>query len=85
MMLINTLVFRSWFTVGWRLGAGRLEQGPGCRLNQLDATYHFIVLLIGSSCFGHYCVHHQELRTVMLITTLVVSFLVCCRLEVKCG
>jgi len=22
--------------------------------NQLDATYYFIVLLIGSTCFGHY-------------------------------
>jgi len=49
--------------------------------NQLDATYYFIVLLIGSTCFGHYYAHHQELATVMLITTLVVSFLVCCRLE----
>ena len=53
--------------------------------NQLDATYYFIVLLIGSTCFGHYYVHHQEFATIMLITTLVVSFLVCCRLEVRCG
>jgi len=41
--------------------------------NQLDATYYFIVLLIGSTCFGHYYAHHQELATKMLITTLVVS------------
>jgi len=53
--------------------------------NQLDATYYFIVLLIGSTCFGHYYAHRQELTTIMLITTLVVSFLVCCRLEVRCG
>jgi len=53
--------------------------------NQLGAIYYFIVLLIGSTCFGHYYAHHQELPTVMLITTLVVSFLVCCRLEVRCG
>jgi len=53
--------------------------------NQLDVTYYFIVLLIGSTCFGHYYVHHQELATVILITTLVVSFLVCCMLEVRCG
>jgi len=53
--------------------------------NQLDATCYFIVLLTGSICFGHYHAHHQELATVMLITTLVVSFLVCCRLEVRCG
>jgi len=39
----------------------------------------------GSTCFGHYFAHHQELTTVMLITTLVVSFLVCCMLEVRCG
>jgi len=34
-----------------------------CRIkNQLDATYYFIVLLIGSTCFGHYYAHHQELH-----------------------
>jgi len=27
--------------------------------NQLDATYYFIVLFTGSTCFGHYYVHHQ--------------------------
>jgi len=42
--------------------------------NQLDATYYFIVLLIGSTCFRHYCAHRQELVTIMLITTLVISF-----------
>ena len=30
--------------------------------NQLDATYYFIALLIGSTCFGHYYAHHQEFR-----------------------
>jgi len=49
--------------------------------NQLDATYYFIVLLIESTCFGHYYAHHQELATMMLITTLAVSFLVCCSLH----
>jgi len=29
---------------------------------------------MGSICFGHYYVHHQELATIVLITTLVVSF-----------
>jgi len=53
--------------------------------NQPDATCYFIVLLIGSTCFGYYYVHHQKLAIMMLITTLVVSFLVCCRLEVRCG
>jgi len=42
--------------------------------NQLDATYYFTVLLIGPTCFGHYYTHHQEFATIMLITTLVVSF-----------
>jgi len=31
--------------------------------NQLDATYSFIVLLIGLTCFGHYYADHQELTT----------------------
>ena len=30
---------------------------------------NFIVLLIGSTCFGHYYAHHQELATIMLITS----------------
>jgi len=64
------LGFNSWYKYNfeWRIK------------NQLDATYYFIVLLIGSTCFGHYYAHHQELVTMVLITTLVVSFLVCCRL-----
>ena len=53
--------------------------------NQLDVTYYFIVLFIGSIRFGHYYAHHQELTTKMFITTLVVSFLGCCRLEVRCS
>ena len=68
--------------------------------SQLDATYYVIVHLIGSTCFGHYYAHHQELATIMLITTLVVSFfkdgggdvsvklwflLVYVRCEVVCG
>ena len=59
----------------------------------------FTVLLIGSTCFEHYYTHHQELATIMLITTLVVSFckdgggsvsvklcflVVCVRCEVLC-
>ena len=50
----------------------------------MDDVYYFIVLLIGSTCFGHYYAYHQELTTIMLITKLVVSFLGCCRLEVRC-
>ena len=33
--------------------------------NQLDATYYFIILLIGSTCFRHYYAHHQELTIIM--------------------
>ena len=58
-------------TVNWRIK------------NQLDATWYFIVLLIGSTCFKHYYAHHQELAT--MFTTLAVSFLVCCMLEVMCS
>ena len=39
--------------------------------NEQDAIFYFIVLLIGSTCFGHYYAHDQELTTIMLITTLV--------------
>ena len=66
---------------------------------KLDATYYFIVLLIGSTCIGHYYAHHQKLATIMFIATLVVSFckdgggsdkvklwflVVCVRCEVLC-
>ena len=34
--------------------------------NQLDATWYFIVFLIGSTCFEHYYANHQELVTMML-------------------
>ena len=54
------------------------KDGRRIKRNQPDATYYFIVLLIGSTCFKHYYAHHQELATMMLITTLVFSFLVWC-------
>jgi len=54
-------------------------------INQLDVTWYFIALLVGSTCFKRYYAHHQEFATMMLITTLVVSFLVCCMLKVRCG
>ena len=31
---------------------------------KLDATYYFIMLMLGSTCFGHHYVHHQELTTI---------------------
>ena len=86
MMLITTLVVL--FLVCRRLEVRCSYAGVVSGLQakaQLDGTYYFIVLLIGSTCFGHYYAHHQELVTIMLITILVVSFLVCCRLEVRCG
>ena len=36
---------------------------------QLDATYYFIMLMLGSTCFGHHYAHHQELTTIALVTT----------------
>ena len=44
--------------------------------NQLYVICYFIVLLIDSTCFGHYYANHQELATMVLITTLVVSLLI---------
>ena len=37
--------------------------------------------MIGSTCFGHYYAHHQELTTTVLITTWAVRFLGCCWLQ----
>ena len=34
--------------------------------DQLDVTCYFISLLMHSTCFGHYYIHHQELATVLL-------------------
>jgi len=36
---------------------------------QLDITYYFIVLMLGSTCIGHHYAHHQELTTIALVTT----------------
>jgi len=30
---------------------------------QIDATYYFIMLMLGSTCFGHHYAHHQDLTT----------------------
>jgi hypothetical protein len=35
--------------------------------NQLDATDWFIVLIICSSCFGHFYAHHLELETICVL------------------
>jgi len=51
---------------------------------QLDATYCFIMLMLGSTCFEHYYAHHQELTAIALVTTQIVWFWSCCWLEVKC-
>ena len=48
--------------------------------NQLDANYCFIILMIGSTRFVHCYAHHQELTTIVLITTWAVRC--CCWLEV---
>ena len=34
------------------------------KTNQLDVTESFIALMIYSTCFGHFYVHHQELETI---------------------
>ena len=35
--------------------------------NQLDATEWFITLIICSTCFGHFYVHHQDLETTCVL------------------
>ena len=40
--------------------------------------------MTGSICFGHCYAHHQELTTIVLITTWAVRFLGCCWLDVRC-
>ena len=35
--------------------------------NQLDDTECFIGLKIGSTCFGHFYAHHQELQTICVL------------------
>jgi len=42
--------------------------------NELHATYSFIIFIICSTCFGHFYAHHQELTTIVLITTWAVRF-----------
>jgi hypothetical protein len=37
--------------------------------NQLDATQWLIELVICCTCFGHLYAHHQELETILLVTT----------------
>jgi hypothetical protein len=36
-------------------------------INQLDAIEWFIALIICSTCFGHFYVHHQELETICVL------------------
>jgi len=48
-----------------------------CDTRRIRNELNCIVLIIGSTRFGHYYAHHQELATMMLINTLVVSFFVC--------
>ena len=31
---------------------------------QIDVTYYFIMLMLGSICFGHHYAHRQELTTI---------------------
>jgi len=35
--------------------------------NQLDVTECFIALMIGSTCFGHFNAHHQELENICVV------------------
>ena len=53
---------------------------------QLDATDVFIADLIAcSTCFGHHCAHHQELKSIMQWLPPVVFRAVVFKLLVWCG
>ena len=53
---------------------------------QLDATEVFIAGLIArSTCFGHHCVHHQELKGIIQWLLPVVFGAVVFKLLVWCG
>ena len=54
-----------------------LDEKLSFKLNnkiQLNATYYFIMLMLGSTCFGHHYAHHQEFTTIALVTTYAVWF-----------
>jgi hypothetical protein len=36
---------------------------------QQYATYYFIMLMIGSTCFGHHYAHRKELTVIALVST----------------
>ena len=36
--------------------------------SQLDVTQWFIEIIIRSTCFRHYYAHHQELKTIQVVT-----------------
>ena len=78
-----------------------LREGGQDRL-AVDVTFCILYFSSNScsTCFGQPCAHHQELATVMLITTLVISsckdggssvnvnlwfLVVCVQCEVLCG
>ena len=53
---------------------------------QLDATEVFIADLIAcSTCFGHHCAHHQELKSIIQWLLPVVFRAVVFKLLVWCG
>jgi hypothetical protein len=46
-----------------------IKSGCECveKKNQLDVTECFIALMIRSTCFGHFYVHHQELESICVL------------------
>ena len=37
--------------------------------NPTNATYYFIMLMLGSTCFGHHYAHREELTAIALVNT----------------
>jgi len=59
----------------WKSRATLLPpSGPHRACNGINLSLP--LLLLGSTCFGQYYAHHQELTTIMLFTTLVINIIV---------
>ena len=63
-----TGIFSEYFELIWCLP----DRASSWKLKnkiQLNATDYFIMIVLGSACFGHHYAHRQELTTIALVTT----------------
>ena len=68
-------VWRSWersemrAELWWETSEGKKQLGRLKNKIQLYAAYYFLMLMLGSTCFGHHYAHHQELTKIASVTT----------------